>query len=357
MTGDPPRRAIWLNTDGRSLSVIDQTRLPHDLIINRLDSLDGAATAIRRMVVRGAPLIGATAAYGVCFALAADPSDAALDTALAQLGATRPTAINLEHALKRVEAALRPLPTSERVDAAYVAAAAICTEDEAINAAIGRHGLELLKSLPREEGQPLQVMTHCNAGWLATVEWGTALAPVYMAHDAGLPVHVWVSETRPRNQGAALTTWELAAAGVPHTLIADNAAGHLLQRGAVDLVITGTDRTLRSGDVCNKVGTYLKALAASDCEVPFYAAVPSPSIDWLLDDAASIPIEERPANEVTQLASHALVPDDTPAANYAFDVTPARLVSGLITERGICDASPQGLQRLFPEHFDGHSNA
>jgi methylthioribose-1-phosphate isomerase len=357
MTGDLPRRAIWLNSDGRTLSVIDQTRLPHDLVISRLDSLDGAADAIRTMVVRGAPLIGATAAYGVCFALAADASDARLDVALAQLAATRPTAINLEHALARLDAALRPVPPAERVDAAYAAAAAICDEDEAINAAIGRHGLELLKSLPREEGRPIQVMTHCNAGWLATVEWGTALAPVYMAHDAGLPVHVWVSETRPRNQGAALTTWELAAAGVPHTLIADNAAGHLLQRGAVDLVITGTDRTLRSGDVCNKVGTYLKALAAWDCDVPFYVAVPSPSIDWQLDDAASIPIEERSADELTQLAGLTLVPDGTPAANYAFDVTPARLVSGLITERGICDASPQGLQRLFPEHFEGRGDA
>ena len=268
MTGDLPRRAIWLNSDGRSLSAIDQTRLPHELVIRQLASLDSVCEAIRTMVVRGAPLIGASAAYGVCLALAADASDTSLDSALTELGSTRPTAVNLEHALQRVDAALRPLPPVERLDAAYAAAAAISEEDAAVNAAIGRHGLDLMEGLPRAEGRPIQVMTHCNAGWLATVEWGTALAPVYMVHDAGRPVHVWVSETRPRNQGAALTTWELAAASVRHTLIADNAAGHLLQRGEVDLVISGTDRTLRSGDVCNKVGTYLKALAAAELRRP-----------------------------------------------------------------------------------------
>ena len=357
-----PYRSIWLNDDGSSVDIIDQTLLPHGFEVRTLRSLDDAAEAIRVMRVRGAPLIGATAAYGLALALRSDPGDAPLAAACQTLLATRPTASNLRWALERMRPALLALPAGDRAEAAYHLAAEICDEDVAINATIGEHGLGLIRSLleRRPAGrEAFHILTHCNAGWLATVDWGTALAPIYKAHDAGIPVHVWVDETRPRNQGAALTAWELAAHGVPHDVIVDNAGGHLMQHGLVDLVITGTDRTVRSGDVCNKIGTYLKALAARDNQVPFYVALPGPTIDWALEDGvADIPIEERDPAEVTwisgkdargRLASVQLTPDGVTARNYAFDVTPARLVTGLITERGVCSASEDGLLGLYPE--------
>jgi methylthioribose-1-phosphate isomerase len=344
--GDRELRTIWLAEDGWSVNVIDQTRLPHQLVIERLVDLTGACRAIREMQVRGAPLIGAAAAYGVCLALHANVP---LDEALTALAATRPTAVNLRWALEQMRTALAGLPASARVDAAYARAAALCEEDVAQNRALGQHGLGVLRGLLRD--RPLRVLTHCNAGWLATVDWGTALAPVYAAHQAGLPVDVWVSETRPRNQGL-LTAWELSQYGIPHTVVADNAAGHLMQKGLVDVCITGTDRTTRRGDVCNKIGTYLKALAAHANGVPFYAGVPGASIDWSLEDGAAIPIEERAAAEVTsicgrgadgELATVSLT--GSSAANPAFDVTPAALVTGLITERGVC--APGELRALY----------
>jgi methylthioribose-1-phosphate isomerase len=356
-----PYRTIWLAPDGWRVGVIDQTRLPFRFETVTLSSAEAAAEAIRSMVVRGAPLIGATAAYGVALAMRMEASDAALDAALVLLGATRPTAVNLHWALARMRERLAPLPSQERMAAAYAEAAALCDEDVALCRAIGEHGLGVIRSIQAEkaEGATLNILTHCNAGWLATVDWGTALAPIYLAHDGGIPVHVWVDETRPRNQGAALTAYELGAHGVPHTVIADNAGGHLMQRGQVDMVIVGTDRTTASGDVANKIGTYLKALAAYDNGVPFYVALPSPTIDWTLSDGVrGIPIEERSAREVTHLSglgddgevrSFQVVAPGSPAANPAFDVTPARLVTGLITERGVCEASAQGLARLFPE--------
>ncbi|HND62097.1 MAG TPA: S-methyl-5-thioribose-1-phosphate isomerase [Opitutaceae bacterium] len=354
-----PTRTIWPAADGAAVEIIDQTRLPHVFVTARLGSLDEAAHAIRAMLVRGAPLIGATAAWGMWLALRADASDAALERAHATLLATRPTAVNLRWALDRVRARVSPLPVAQRAAAARALAVEICDEDVALNRAIGAAGLPLLQAIAaRRPGGRVNVLTHCNAGWLATVDVGTATAPIYAAHDAGLPVHVWVDETRPRNQGASLTAWELLNHGVPHTVIADNAGGHLMQHGQVDLVIVGTDRTTATGDVCNKIGTYLKALAARDNGVPFYAAVPSPSIDWTIRDGVrEIPIEERSAREVTHLsgrladgsvATVAVVPEGSPAGNPAFDVTPARLVTGLITERGVAEASETGLRRLFP---------
>ena len=353
-------RTIWVAADGWSVEVIDQTRLPHALETRSLRSVDDAADAIRTMVVRGAPLIGATAAYGLCLALRQEPGEAALAAAYEKLLATRPTAVNLRWALDEMRAAMAPLPPARRVEAAYAKAAAICDDDVATCAAIGRHGADLVRRAWEVAGRdrPVQVLTHCNAGWLATVDWGTALAPIYMAHDAGVPVHVWVDETRPRNQGAALTAWELGSHGVPHTVIVDNAGGHLMQRGKVDLCITGTDRTAANGDVCNKIGTYLKALAAHDNGVPFYVALPFSTIDWTLRDGRDIPIEERDATEVTEIggltadgdvATVRLTPAGSKAANYAFDVTPARLVTGLVTERGVCAASADGLRSLYPE--------
>jgi methylthioribose-1-phosphate isomerase len=312
------------------------------------------------MLVRGAPLIGAAAAYGMALAMRADPGDAGLDRALALLGAARPTAVNLRWALERMDSALRDRPAAERAAIAYAAAAAIAEEDVAINRAIGEAGLGLIQAAAaRHPGEPVNILTHCNAGWLATVDWGTATAPIYLAHDRGLPVHVWVDETRPRNQGASLTAWELKNHGVPHTVIADNVGGHLMQHGRVDLCIVGTDRTTATGDVANKIGTYLKALAARDNGVPFYVALPSPTIDWRLSDGlAQIPIEERSARELShvsgltaagEIATVQVVPEGSPVANYAFDVTPARLVTGLITERGVAPASRAGLAALFPE--------
>ena len=356
-----PFRTIWLADDGWAVEIIDQTRLPHAFATARLESVGDAARAIRDMWVRGAPLIGATAAYAIALAMRGDPSDPGLAAAYDLLIATRPTAVNLRWALDDLRDLLAPLAPPDRAAAAYRRAAEICDADVARCAAIGDHGLQVIRDLWRRKGEVgrIDVLTHCNAGWLATVDWGTALAPVYKAHDAGMAVHVWVDETRPRNQGAGLTAWELGRHGVPHTVIVDNAGGHLMQHGRVDLCITGTDRTTARGDVCNKIGTYLQALAAHDNEVPFYVALPSPTIDWTLDDGiAAIPIEERDAAEVTHVAglaedgsvvAVALTPDDSPAANYAFDVTPARLVSGLITERGVCRASAEGLRDLFPE--------
>jgi methylthioribose-1-phosphate isomerase len=360
-----PYRTIWLADDGWSIEIIDQTRLPHDFVTVRLTSLDDAARAISTMQVRGAPLIGATAAYGVCLGAREDASDGAIERACETLFATRPTAVNLGWALEEMKAALRNLPPERRLAASYARAAEICDEDVATCAAIGEHGAKLFQELAtgKERDGPLNVLTHCNAGWLATVDWGTALAPIYRAHDEGLALHVWVDETRPRNQGAALTAWELGQHGVPHTVIADNAGGHLMQHGRVDLCITGSDRATATGDVCNKIGTYLKALAARDNGVPFYVAFPHSTIDWgIQDGVAEIPIEERDADEVTRIAGRAadgelvsvrLTPEASPAANFAFDVTPARLISGLITERGLCEASREGLLELYPERREG----
>src|SRR5262250_2193232 len=332
---------IWVEADGWSVGIIDQTVLPHRFTTIRLTTVGDVARAIATMQVRGAPLIGATAAYGVALALRADASDEALERACATLIATRPTAINLKWALDEIVAAVRNRPREERVAVAYRRAAEISDEDVAINQAIGRHGAKLIAAMAanKEPGEPLQVLTHCNAGWLATVDFGTALAPVYVAHDAGAAVHVWVDETRPRNQGAALTAWELGQHGVPHTVIPDNTGGHLMQRGLVDLAIVGTDRVTANGDVCNKIGTYLKALAANDNDVPFYVALPSPTIDFTIGDGlAEIPIEQRGADEVATVSGKTasgdiekvqIVPDGSPVANFAFDVTPARLITGL----------------------------
>jgi methylthioribose-1-phosphate isomerase len=360
-------RTIWLDADGWGVVVIDQTRLPFHFETVRLSTADEAAHAIRHMTVRGAPLIGATAAYGVALALRVHASDLALEQALALLGATRPTAINLHWALARMRSRLVDLPETERAAAAYAEAAAICDEDVALCHAIGEHGLKLIREIAARKpaGEPVNILTHCNAGWLATVDWGTALAPIYLAHDAGILVHVWVDETRPRNQGAALTAYELGSHGVPHAVIVDNAGGHLMQHGKVDMVIVGTDRTTATGDVANKIGTYLKALAARDNGVPFYVALPSPTIDWTLRDGLKeIPIEERSQREVTHLFGQAehgstgffqVAAPGSAACNPAFDVTPARLVTGLITERGIAPASLEGLARLFPDLVQGQA--
>ena len=357
-----PQRTIWPGKDGSSVEIIDQTRLPHEFVVERLVSLDGAAHAISAMLVRGAPLIGATAAYGLWLAMLRDPSDASLREACARLLATRPTAVNLRWAIERMTSWLSPLPPAGRAAAAFSRAAQVCDEDVAINRGIGAAGLPIIRAIAavKPAGAAVNILTHCNAGWLATVDIGTATAPIYAAHDAGVPVHVWVDETRPRNQGASLTAWELLNHGVAHTVITDNAGGHLMQRGQVDMVIVGTDRTTVTGDVCNKIGTYLKALAARDNGVPFYAAVPSPSIDWRVRDGLrEIPIENRSAREVTHIAGRladggiatvSITPEGSGAANPAFDVTPARLVTGLITERGVAEATEAGLKILFPGH-------
>jgi methylthioribose-1-phosphate isomerase len=356
-----PMRSIWLEPDGWSVGVIDQTVLPHRFATARLVTLEEAAHAIRAMVIRGAPLIGATAAYGICLALRADASDDALDGAYATLLATRPTAVNLKWALDEMMAAVRNRPRADRTAAAYWRAAEICDEDVAINTAIGRNGLPLIEAIAarKKPGERVNVLTHCNAGWLAAVDVGTATAPIYLAYDKGIPIHVFADETRPRNQGASLTAWELGRHGVPHTVIADNTGGHLMQHGMVDLVIVGTDRVTANGDVCNKIGTYLKALAARDNNVPFYVALPSPTIDFTVaDGVAEIPIEERSADEVATMTGRTadgrietvrIVPDGSAVANYGFDVTPARLVTGLITERGVIGASRAALAGAFPD--------
>jgi len=350
-------RTIW-STPAGSVRVIDQSRLPFEFATIDLETVDDAAQAIRTMVVRGAPLIGATAAYGLALALRSNASDAHLDEASRILSATRPTAINLAWSLKRMRDALEGVAPKERVDLAFREAAAICEADVEQCRSIGVHGFEIIRRLAKTAGRGLNILTHCNAGWLACVDWGTALSPIYMAHDAGLQVHVWVGETRPRNQGAALTAFELGAHGVHHTVIADNLGGHLMQRGDVDMVIVGSDRTTASGDVCNKVGTYLKALAARDNGVPFYVALPLSTIDWSLDQGRDIPIEERSATELTHITGRTssgaietvrVVPEASPALNLAFDVTPARLVTALITERGVCPATHAGLRSLHPD--------
>jgi methylthioribose-1-phosphate isomerase len=350
-------RTIWPTPDG-AIRVIDQSRLPFEFTTLDLETLDDAARAIRTMVVRGAPLIGAAAAYGMALALRSSTSITRIDEAARILGATRPTAINLAWALHRMRAALVPLASHERLAAAMREAAAICDADVEQCRAIGMHGLALIRERARRTGKTVNILTHCNAGWLACVDWGTALSPIYMAHDAAIEVHVWVDETRPRNQGASLTAFELGAHGVPHTVIADNLGGHLMQRGQVDMVIVGSDRTTAAGDVCNKVGTYLKALAAHDNGVPFYAALPISTIDWSLERGHDIPIEERSAAELTHVTGQnssgaietvRVVPAASPALNLAFDVTPARLVTALITERGVFPASHAGLRSASPE--------
>lgn len=353
-------RTIWLGDDGWSVEIIDQTRLPHEFVTARLTSLEDAAVAIKTMQVRGAPLIGATAAYGVCLALREDASDQALEAAVAHLAEQRPTAVNLRWALDEMLAAVRNLPREQRVAAAYERAARLCDEDVETCRMIGVHGLALIEAIAAKKapGEPVNVLTHCNAGWIACVDWGTATSPIYQAHDKGIAMHVWVDETRPRNQGASLTAYELGSHGVPHTIVVDNAGGHLMQHGKVDLVIVGTDRVTANGDVCNKIGTYLKALAAKDNEIPFYVALPHSTVDWKLDDGFKIPIEERSADEVLKMPGR--LPDGSVvtveiaapgsgAGNPAFDVTPARLVSGLITERGVCEASKEGLAGLYPD--------
>ncbi|NHO31042.1 S-methyl-5-thioribose-1-phosphate isomerase [Acetobacter fallax] len=355
-------RSVQVDPDDNwTILIFDQTRLPFSLNVLRLTGCVQVAHAITSMQVRGAPLIGAVAAYGLALALRVDAGDDAMERDAATLAATRPTAINLRWAIDRMLAKLRPLKPEDRVAAAYAEAALICDEDVAQNEAIGRHGFSLIRDIAKtnDKNRRINILTHCNAGWIATVDWGTALAPIYMAHDAGYDVHVWVDETRPRNQGAALTAWELGSHGVPHTVITDNAGGHLMQHGMVDLVIVGTDRVAAQGDVANKIGTYLKALAAQDNKVPFWVALPSTTIDWtVMDGIREIPIEERAASEVTGVTGQTkdgrietvrITPHDSAAANPAFDVTPARLVTGLITERGRCAASAAGLHSLFPE--------
>ena len=356
-------QAIWLEADRASVGIIDQTLLPFRFETLRLTTLEQAAHAISSMQVRGAPLIGATAAYGMWLAMRSDASDEGLERAYAILLATRPTAVNLRWALDEMAASLRNRPRDERPAAALRRADEIWRETIDINAAIGRHGLTLIEQIAaRKKGGRVEVLTHCNAGWLACIDWGTATAPIYMAHDLGLAIHVFADETRPRNQGASLTAWELGRHGVPHTVIPDNTGGHLMQHGLVDLVIVGADRVTAQGDVCNKIGTYLKALAASDNKVPFYAAVPSPTIDFTLGDGlAEIPIEQRGGDEVSHMTGKTadgrieqvqVVPDGSAVANYGFDVTPARLVTGIITERGVIAPNRTALAAAFPERFE-----
>ena len=361
-------RSIWVADDGHTVEVINQPLLPHRFEVAQITSFEEAAHAISSMLVRGAPLIGATGAYGMGLAMREDPSDKMLEYAHGELMKTRPTAVNLRWALDKMFGHLKNVDPEDRAAIAYKRAGEICDEDVSVCHGIGQNGLKIIKELveSRTSAEPLNILTHCNAGWLATVDWGTALAPIYMAHDLGISLHVWVDETRPRNQGARLTAWELAAHGVPHTVIVDNVGGHLMQHGMVDMCIVGTDRTTRRGDVCNKIGTYLKALAAKDNDVPFYVALPYPTIDWRIDNGLTqVPIEQRSGDEVHEIQGLTnngevervrLTPRDSDAANYAFDVTPARLVTGLITERGICPASEDGLLELYPEQRVDHQH-
>ena len=356
-----PYRTLWPTEDGRAIEVIDQTLLPHRFATRRIGDLDAAVEAIKTMVVRGAPLIGASAAYGLALALRAAADDAALESAYRVLLASRPTAVNLRWALDDVCGRVRPLPPRDRAVAAWARAAEICEEDVALNRRIGEAGFPLIEAAYRGHGRAVNVLTHCNAGWLATVDWGTATAPIYTAHDRGVPVHVFVDETRPRNQGAALTAYELGQHGVPHTLIADNAGGHLMQHGQIDLCIVGADRITSRGDAANKIGTYLKALAARANHVPFYVAAPHTTIDWTIENGLEIEIEERSADEVThitgrladgRIARVALAPPGTRAVNPAFDVTPAELIEALITDRGLCPATKPALAALFERGQD-----
>lgn len=350
-------RTIWADPRLKSVHIIDQTLLPHRFESVQIHSVEAMQYAIKTMQVRGAPLIGAAAAYGVALAMLYDDSDASLAAACSDLLATRPTAVNLQWALQRMHKHLIAMQPRRRNVNAWKEAVKICDEDVKLNQAIAQHGLKLIQRLAGKHDRPINILTHCNAGWLATVDWGTALAPIYAGHDAGIAVHVWVDETRPRSQGASLTAWELGMHGVPHTVISDNAGGHLMQHGQVDMVIVGADRVTRTGDVCNKIGTYLKALAAFDNHIPFYAAVPSPTIDWTIEDGLSeIAIEQRSADEVARIsgkladgsiATVQLLPAGSPAANPAFDVTPARLVTGIISERGVC--APDQLASFFTE--------
>lgn len=357
-------RTIWLGSDGWSVEIIDQALLPHRVVIEKLTSMAAAGHAIKSMQVRGAPLIGATAGYGMCLAMREDPSDAGLARAIAFLNEQRPTAVNLRWALEVMRATLAPLAPSQRVVAAYAQAARICDDDVETCRLLGVHGREVIRAIAarKKPGEVVNILTHCNAGFLACVDWGTATSPIYHAYDAGIKIHVWVDETRPRNQGASLTAFELGGHGVPHTIIVDNAGGHYMQAGKVDVCIVGTDRVTANGDVANKIGTYLKALAAHDNGVPFYVALPHSTIDWTLDDGFKIPIEERSADEVLKMPGR--LPDGSvvtvdiaapgsPAANPAFDVTPARLVTGFITERGVAPATADGLRGLYPEAVRG----
>jgi methylthioribose-1-phosphate isomerase len=345
----PDLRTLRPSPARDAIEVIDQTRLPHERVTVRLASAADAASAIRTMQVRGAPLIGATAAYGLALAVASDASDANLEQARSFLLATRPTAVNLRWALDRVRAKIAPLAPAARAAAAWDEADAIAAEDVAANRALGEHGLRIIETLSNGS-DPVQILTHCNAGALATLGWGTATAPIYLARAAGIPIHVWVSETRPRLQGARLTAWELREQGVPHTLVVDAAGAALMRQHRVDLVLVGADRVTRNGDVCNKIGTYEKALAARDNAIPMYAAVPSATFDWTLAAGEDIPIEERDREEVLHPSSgESIAPPDTAVANPAFDVTPGRLLTGLITERGVCAADAHALAALFPE--------
>jgi methylthioribose-1-phosphate isomerase len=358
-----PMRTIWVKPEGFPVEIIDQTALPHAVKTVALKTCDDAAYAIQAMLVRGAPLIGVTAAYGVALAMREDAGEASLDEAVTTLAAQRPTAVNLRWALDEMRAVLMPLEPAERARAAFKHAAKIATDDVAMCRRIGEHGLEIIKQIvAKKPGKPVNILTHCNAGWLACVDWGTATSPIYQAHNAGIAVHVWVSETRPRNQGASLTAFELMQAGVPHTLITDNAGGHYMQRGEIDLVIVGADRVAANGDAANKIGTYLKALAAFDNKVPFYVALPSSTIDWAIENGRAIAIEERAADEVLHVtgrlasgsvASVAIAAPGTQARNPGFDVTPARLVTAVITERGVAPATSDGLLSLYPERRSG----
>jgi len=353
-------RTIWLGDDGWSVEIIDQTKLPHAFETARLATMEDAGRAILTMQVRGAPLIGAAAAYGVALAMRTDPSDAGLEAAIDHLAKQRPTAVNLRWALDEMHKTLAPLAPSERQAAAYTRATDNCDEDVETCRRIGENGLQVIKDIAstKPPGEPVNILTHCNAGWIACVDWGTATSPIYQAHDLGIKVHVWVDETRPRNQGAALTAYELGAHGVPHTIIVDNAGGHLMQHGQVDLCIVGTDRVTANGDVANKIGTYLKALAAHDNDVPFYVALPYTTIDWHLNDGMKIPIEERGQDEVLamtgRLGDGSIVTVDiaapgSPAGNPAFDVTPARLVTAFITERGVTPANAVALKEMYED--------
>jgi len=355
-----PHRSVWMEQTGGAVFVIDQALLPHRVEVRRLSHLEDVLQAIVKMQVRGAPLIGVVAAFGMALAARQDPSDAGLELAAKRLRSTRPTAVNLDWAVSQILRSARTAPPEARAPRLEAEAQRLADADVETNRSIGLHGLELLRSLSRSRsGKPVRVLTHCNAGWLATVDWGTVTAPLYLAHAAGVPVHVWVSETRPRNQGAALTTWELGEEGISHTLLADNASGYLLQQGWVDLCLVGADRITRQGDVANKIGTYLKALAADAVGVPFYVATPTSTLDLSLSSGAEIPIERRDPDEVCwvpgvtpqgRLDSVRIAPPSTPALNPAFDVTPAHLVSGLITEHGVIPATEGGIRSLYPKH-------